>query len=178
MPSTASIAILAALGQHRWMLPLLAELKRTSGARFVELHHRLGLPRDSLARTIEAAVAAGWAMRNPGHGHPLRPELVLTGPGLDLAVIAERLADSMAAQGLIPASLTRWSLALIHVLASGGERFNELARGLPGASPRALSQTLRKLVANDLVDRWVEPGYPPTSRYRLTAKGKALAQAA
>jgi DNA-binding HxlR family transcriptional regulator len=178
MPSTASPEILAALGQHRWMVPLLAELARSGGARFVELRHRLGLPRDSLARTIDAAIAAGWAIRNPGHGHPLRPELILTSAGLALAEVALHLAEALTAQGLGPAALSRWSLPVIRVLAGGQERFNDLARSLPGASPRALSQALQKLVANDLVGRSIEAGYPPTSRYRLTERGLALARAA
>jgi DNA-binding HxlR family transcriptional regulator len=178
MPSTVSPELLVALGQHRWMVPLLAALGSSKGARFVELRHRLGLPRDSLARTIDAAIAAGWVMRNPGHGHPLRPELILTEAGVDVAEVAMKLTEAIAAQGLGPTALTRWSLPLIHVLDTGQERFNELARSLPGASPRALSQSLQKLVANDLVGRCVEAGYPPTSRYRLTARGMALARAA
>jgi DNA-binding HxlR family transcriptional regulator len=178
MTSTASLERLVALGQHRWMVPLLAQLARSNGARFVELHRRLDLPRDSLARTIDAAIAAGWAMRNPGHGHPLRPELILAPEGRELADLALHLADALATQGLVPAALSRWSLPLIRVLAMGQDRFNELARSLPGASPRALSQALQKLVANDLVGRSVEAGYPPTSRYRLTARGQALANAA
>jgi DNA-binding HxlR family transcriptional regulator len=178
MPSTAPLDALVALGQHRWMVPLLAELARSGGARFVELRHRLSLPRDSLARTIDAAIAAGWAMRNPGHGHPLRPELVLSPAGRELARVALNLAKALAAQDLAPAALSRWSLPLIHSLAHGQERFNELARSLPGASPRALSQALQRLVANDLVGRSVEAGYPPTSRYRLTKRGLALAKAA
>jgi DNA-binding HxlR family transcriptional regulator len=178
MPSTVSPELLAALGQHRWMVPLLAELARSNGARFAELRHRLGLPRDSLVRTIDAAIAAGWAMRNPGHGHPLRPEVILIGEGQALAEAALQLAEAMAGQGLGPAAMSRWSLPLIRFLASGQERFNELARSLPDASPRALSQSLQKLVANDLVGRCVDAGYPPTSRYRLTARGMALARAA
>jgi DNA-binding HxlR family transcriptional regulator len=178
MASTASLEVLTVLGQNRWMVPLLAALSRSKGARFVELRNRLDLPRDSLARTIDAAISMGWVMRNPGHGHPLRPELVLSGAGTGVAEAAMNLTDALAAQGLGPTALTRWSLPLIHVLNSGQERFNELARSLPGASPRALSQSLQKLVANDLVGRSVETGYPPTSRYRLTERGLALARAA
>jgi DNA-binding HxlR family transcriptional regulator len=160
------------------MLPLLAELQRSGGGRFAELRHRLGLPRDSLVRTLDAAIAAGWAQRNPGHGHPLRPEVILTEEGQRLARPALALAEALAQQGLSAAALSRWSLPLIQGLALGNERFNELSRHVPEASPRALSQALQRLVANDLVGRSVEPGYPPSSRYRLTERGKALAEAA
>lgn len=146
--------------------------------RLAELRHRLGLPRDSLARTMDAAIGAGWVQRNPGHGHPLRPEVILTEEGQRLATPALALAKALAQQGLAPVALSRWSLPLIQGLAMGNERFNELARHLPEATPRALSQALQRLVANDLVGRSVEPGYPPSTRYRLTARGLALARAA
>jgi DNA-binding HxlR family transcriptional regulator len=178
MPSRLHRPALIRLGQYRWMLPVLAELERRGGGRFVELRHALGLPRDSLARTIDAAIAAGWAQRNPGHGHPLRPEVVLTAAGRDLAVPALALAKVLAEQGLSPAMLGRWSLPLIGALAEGRERFNDLARLLPEATPRALSLALQRLVANDLVGRNVEPGYPPSTHYRLTERGRALADAA
>lgn len=178
MTSTPKRDDLISLGQHRWMLPVLAELQRRGGARFAELRNLLDLPRDSLVRTIDVAIAAGWAQRNPGHGHPLRPEVILTEAGRQLAVLALALADALAQQGLAPAMLGRWSLPLIQGLAAGKERFNELARHLPEATPRALSQALQRLVGNDLVGRSVDPGYPPTSRYRLTARGRALAEAA
>lgn len=178
MSSSTEREILIQLGQHRWMLAVLAELERREGGRFAELHRSLGLPRDSLVRTIDAAILAGWAERNPGHGHPLRPEVILTARGRKLARPALALAKVLEDQGLVPAMLGRWSLPLVRALAEGSERFNDLARWLPEASPRALSQSLQRLVANDLVGRAVEPGYPPSTRYRLTAKGRALAEAA
>ena len=55
MPSTAPGPLLVQLGSHRWLIPLLADLAAHKGARFVELIHRLGLSRDSCARTLEAA---------------------------------------------------------------------------------------------------------------------------
>jgi len=157
------------------MVPLLAEIGRSEGARFVTLRNRMEIPRDSLARTLEAAVEAGWVKRNPGHGHPLRPEVILTDAGRAMAALALRIADALADQGLGPAALSRWSLPLIHSLAQGSERFNDLSRAVGRVSPRALSQTLQRLVANDLVDRQIEPGFPPVSRYRLTQRGKSLA---
>ena len=47
MPSSVPDPLLIQLGSHRWLVPLLADLAAHRGARFVELIHRLGLPRDS-----------------------------------------------------------------------------------------------------------------------------------
>ena len=61
---------------------MLAELERQRGARFVALANRLGVSRDSLTRTLGALIDAGFVARNPGHGHPLRPEYILTKRGV------------------------------------------------------------------------------------------------
>jgi DNA-binding HxlR family transcriptional regulator len=139
MPSTVSLRDLAALGRNRWAGPLLADLAAHNGARFVELLNRLDLPRDSLARTLEAAKAAGWVVPNPGHGHPLRPEYVLTAEGARLAAAAASIGAAQTALGLPPGALTRWSLPLVRSIDLGHTRFNALAR-----SPRPPRARYRK----------------------------------
>lgn len=174
MLSTLASATVAELGRHRWMVALLAEFDRRRGARFVELLHALGAPRDSLVRTLDAAIEAGWLARNPGHGHPLRPEYVLTDQGKTLASVCRGIVDSLTAAGLAPIALSRWGLPVLRALAEGSDRFNLLVRGLAPATPRALSQALKDLAANDLVAREIEDAFPPTSRYRLTERGLRL----
>jgi len=176
MRSTPSLDDLIALGRSRWAVALLADLAVHRGARFVELAHRLALPRDSLVRTLRAASAAGWVTRNPGHGHPLRPEYVLTPEGVRLAAAAEGLLAAQAQLGLLPGALTRWGMPLIRTIDSGHARFNELAKTLAAATPRAISQGLQTLAANDLVVRQVLDGRPPASLYRLTSNGILLAK--
>jgi DNA-binding HxlR family transcriptional regulator len=178
MPSTTLLDDLIALGKQRWMAAVLADIAAHTGARFVELIHRLSLPRDTLARTLEAAQALGWAMRNPGHGHPLRPEYILTGEGTRIAAIAARQLSAQAKLGLIPGTLTRWGLPILHALDTGYERFNDVSRTLAPASPRALSQGLRTLATHDLITRALIDDYPPISLYRLTESGRVLARAA
>lgn len=174
MLSTLPLDQLIALGRQRWLVLLLAEFHRQRGARFVELLNRLGLPRDSLVRALEAAIKSGWVTRNPGYGHPLRPEYVLSDAGKGVAAAAAGIAEILANAKLTPEQLTRWSLPVLRALSGGYERFNELERHLVQATPRALAMTLRALAENGLVDRLVEAGFPPTSRYRLTSRGAAL----
>jgi DNA-binding HxlR family transcriptional regulator len=175
MLSTLPFEALLALGRQRWLVAVLAQFHARRGQRFAELLHALGLPRDSLVRTLEAAQELGWVVRNSGHGHPLRPEYLLTPSGEAVAAAAMELAKAMAGLGVAPGDITRWGLPVLRALAGGQERFNQLARSLAPASPRALSQCLRALVANDLVDREVEGTFPPGSRYRLTSRGALLA---
>jgi len=178
MWSSLSLDDLIALGRNRWAMALLADLAAHRGARFVELVHRLAMPRDSLVRTLEGTVAAGWVMRNAGHGHPLRPEYVLTEEGSRLAAGALAIATAQMELGLGPGALTRWGMPLIRAIGPGEARFNELGRALAPATPRALSQGLQTLAANELVARDVIDGWPPASLYRLTSGGLRLARAA
>lgn len=177
MSSSLSLDELVALNRNRWMVALLAELAARRGARFAELLHRLDLPRDSLVRTIEAARAAGWVQPNPGYGHPLRPEYLLTDQGARIAAAASAIRDAQTHIGLGPGVLTRWSLPLVRSIHRGHDRFNGLARVLAPASPRALSQGLRSLSDKGLVRRDLIDTYPPTSRYALTTGGVLLARA-
>ncbi len=178
MLSTTPLDDLIALGKQRWMAAVLADIAAHHGARFVEMINRLSLPRDTLARTLEAAQALDWVMRNPGHGHPLRPEYILTGEGARIADIAARQLSAQVQIGLIPGTLTRWGLPIIHSLDAGFARFNDVSRQLTPASPRALSQGFRTLAANDLITRALIDDYPPISVYRLTENGLILARAA
>ncbi|HMP45872.1 MAG TPA: winged helix-turn-helix transcriptional regulator [Sphingopyxis sp.] len=177
MPSTAPDPLLARLSGHRWLVPLLADLAAHRGARFVELVNRLGLSRDSLTRTLAAAAAQGWVMRNPGHGHPLRPEYILTEAGEAAAMRAATIAGAQAAIGLPPGGATRWGLPLVAGIGAGHDRFNALSRLLAPATPRALSQGLTALGRHGLVTRDLIDTRPPASRYGLTGKGKLLAAA-
>jgi DNA-binding HxlR family transcriptional regulator len=178
MPSTTSLDDHIRLAQGRWTVALLADLAAHNGARFVELLHRLDISRDSLVRTIEAAAGQGWVERNPGYGHPLRPEYMLTADGKRMALLAQRIDGVRSIVGIEPGGLARWSMPIICSIDAGHRRFNDLSRALPPANPRALSQGLRKLAAQQLLQRDLIEGYPPASRYSLTERGMAFAKAA
>src|SRR5919202_4724071 len=103
-----SIDELIALFHHRWSAPVLAELRRTRGTRFVVLAKALGVGRESLRRTLDALIELGLVRRNPGYGHPLRPEYLLTRRG---AAVARRCSRLLAAtDGNVDVALKKWSL--------------------------------------------------------------------
>lgn len=56
-------------------------------------------------------------------------------------------------------------------------RFTELARMVPGISQKMLTQTLRAMERDGLVDRTVHPVIPPKVEYRLTDLGHSLGEA-
>jgi DNA-binding HxlR family transcriptional regulator len=68
----------------------------------------------------------------------------------------------------------RWTGAILSALTEGPQRFAELARAVPGLSDRLLSQRLRELEQEGLVEREVEAGTPVRVTYSLTEKGAGL----
>ena len=166
-----SIEDLIALCHHRWSAPVLAELGRTRGARFVVLVNRLGVGRASLQRTLAALVELGLVRRNPGYGHPLRPEYLLTPEGEEAASRCERLLA--AVDGKTGVLLRKWSLPVLVAL-RGNSRFSELREALPGITARALALALKDLERTGLVTRRVEETYPPSTLYAATAEAVRL----
>lgn len=68
----------------------------------------------------------------------------------------------------------RWTGAVIRALMQRPVRFNHLLTGIPGISDRVLTERLRELESEGLVERLVDPGPPVRVSYRLTSCGQAL----
>jgi DNA-binding HxlR family transcriptional regulator len=71
----------------------------------------------------------------------------------------------------------RWTGAILCSLIDGPMRFGELGKVVPGLSDRLLSQRLRELEEEGLVQREVEAGTPVRVTYSLTETGEALGPA-
>src|SRR4030088_58173 len=72
----------------------------------------------------------------------------------------------------------KWTMLVITSLAEQDVlRFSELRRSIEGVSQKMLTQTLRALERDGLVDRTVYPTVPVTVEYRLTDLGQSLATA-
>jgi DNA-binding HxlR family transcriptional regulator len=68
----------------------------------------------------------------------------------------------------------RWTGAIVCALTEGPMRFGELIKAVPGLSDRLLSQRLRELETEGLVEREVEAGSPVRVTYSLTERGADL----
>jgi DNA-binding HxlR family transcriptional regulator len=68
----------------------------------------------------------------------------------------------------------RWTGAIVCALTERPMRFGELGKVVPGLSDRLLSQRLRELEEEGLVQREVEAGSPVRVTYSLTEVGRDL----
>lgn len=70
----------------------------------------------------------------------------------------------------------RWMGAILRVLMSDGpRRFNELLAAIPGLSDRLLTERLRELTEQEIVERVPSPDISPIAvKYRLTESGRDL----
>jgi len=68
----------------------------------------------------------------------------------------------------------KWSVLIIIALAERPHRFGELKRAIEDISQRMLTQTLRDLQADGLIEREVFPTTPPSVEYRLSPLGQSF----
>ena len=68
----------------------------------------------------------------------------------------------------------KWTALLVHDLSEGPRRFSELEHSCAGISPRTLSERLRALEDDGIVERRSYAESPPRVEYELTPKGQAL----
>jgi DNA-binding HxlR family transcriptional regulator len=68
----------------------------------------------------------------------------------------------------------RWTGAILLALSRGAGRFGEILAMVDGLSDRLLSQRLKELEAEHLVERTVVPTTPVQVRYALSDHGREL----
>jgi DNA-binding HxlR family transcriptional regulator len=67
-----------------------------------------------------------------------------------------------------------WSVVVVHALGERPRRYGELQERIGGISNKMLTQTLRKLESNGLVQARRLRTAPPGVEYRLTGLGETL----
>ncbi|NIJ20484.1 DNA-binding HxlR family transcriptional regulator [Sphingomonas naasensis] len=72
----------------------------------------------------------------------------------------------------------KWTMLILEELAEYAHlRFTQIGKLVPGISQKMLTQTLRQMERDGLVDRTVHPVIPPHVDYRLTDLGESLGAA-
>ena len=85
-----------------------------------------------------------------------------------------RFAAECPSRQLFDQIADRWSMMVLAILEPGPRRFNAIRREIEGVTQKALTQCLRRLERNGLVERRVIPSSPVSVEYELTGLGHSL----
>ena len=158
-----------------WAIPILSSLHAGIAGRQAPLLAATGASRTAFAQSMDHLIAIGLLERNPGYGHPLRPEFRLT----ELGVAAAALASTV--HGITPdedRDLLRrsWTLPVLTAIHQPSH-FNDIKRDLRTITDRALSQSLKVMEGRSWVLRKVdEAARPPRSIYMAVNTGELISK--
>ncbi len=68
----------------------------------------------------------------------------------------------------------KYKTVILYHLKSGTLRYGELKKVVPNATPKMLTQQLRELEEDGLINRTVYPVVPPKTEYSMTEYGMTL----
>ncbi|MGW0372917.1 winged helix-turn-helix transcriptional regulator [Streptomyces coeruleorubidus] len=83
------------------------------------------------------------------------------------------LAECPARQ-LLDRISNKWVSLIVNALSAGPQRYSDLSRRLASVSQKMLTQTLRNLERDGLIERTVTPSVPVRVDYALTPLGEGL----
>lgn len=106
-------------------------------------------------------------MKDNGLDHPAP-----TAPGYTCA--PGHFAAHCPSRELFDQIADKWSMMILTVLDAGPQRFNAIKKMLEGVSQKSLTQTLRRLERNGLIERRVLATSPVAVEYEMSALGRTL----
>lgn len=163
------------LTSRAWSLPILAALHSGISGRQAPLLHATGAGRTAFAQSMAHLIEIGLIERNPGHGHPLRPEFRLTDSGVKAAEIAHNIQATTQPQHF-PLLRRAWTVPILSSLTEP-RQFKDIKTRLPSVTDRALSQSLKLLESHTWIDRRVDiQAHPPRPIYSAANSGKRISE--
>lgn len=158
-----------------WSVPILAQMHAGVPGRQAPLLTATGAGRTAFAQSMEHLITIGLVERNPGYGHPLRPEFRLTDLGRPAAQLAHQIHHT--SKGEDQTLLRRaWTLPILASLRTP-RHFAEIKHELPPITDRALSQSLKTMEATSWVHRRVDRvTRPPRAQYTAVNIGGLISQ--
>ncbi len=171
------IDLLVKVTSRAWSLKILALMHEGVPGRQARLLAASGASRTTFVHSLRHLEELGVLERNPGHGHPLRPEFRLTAKGEALAPMAHRIEN--AARDASGETLIRksWTVPVLAV-AEKPRVFSDLKRDLTPITDRALSKSLQELTHHQWIERSVDIElHPPRPFYQVVNEGADIAHA-
>jgi DNA-binding HxlR family transcriptional regulator len=84
------------------------------------------------------------------------------------------LANCSEGRALLDQLMDKWTMLALKALADGPLRFNALKHRLEGVTQKSLTQCLRRMERNGIVERRVLPTSPVAVEYEITGLGRSL----
>lgn len=69
---------------------------------------------------------------------------------------------------------SKWTVEVLTAILYGDTRFKDIQQAVHGVSEKVLTERLRQMVDDRLIERHECYGYPPRVEYRVTEHGKRL----
>jgi DNA-binding HxlR family transcriptional regulator len=109
-------------------------------------------------------------------GYPLEDGQSPNNPAEDVCRSADVMSEACPSRRVLELIADKWTMLILPSLARGPRRNNELMRLVGGVSQKMLTQTLRELQRNGLVERTDYREIPPRVDYKLTQLGRSLSE--
>ncbi len=168
---------LVKLTSKAWSLKILALLHSGVPGRQAPLLAAAQANRASFATSLQHLIQLGFLEKNPGHGHPLRPEFRLTHKGKQAAEMASRIVQYVPGEQEFALIRRSWTVPVLAVTQTP-IRFSSIKSGLGTITDRALSKTLGILEEEEWLKRdIVVSERSPFPTYRAVNAGKEINRA-
>lgn len=150
-----NISLLVNLTSKAWSLKILALLHEGVPGRQAPLLAASRASRSSFTTSLDHLCQLGLLERNPGHGHPLRPEFRLTAPGKIIAAQASQIIQLTRNDSDFTLIRRSWTLPILAVT-TAPQRFSQIRTDLNRITDRALSQSLTLLEDHCWIQREID----------------------
>lgn len=147
--------LLVNITSKAWSLKILALLESGVPGRQAPLIAASQASRTSFASSLEHLIDLGLLEKNPGHGHPLRPEFRLTRSGVMAAGMAARIMAIVPDDEAFAVIRRSWAVPVLAITQTP-KRFSIIKSGLGGITDRALSQSLSTLEEQSWLKREID----------------------
>jgi DNA-binding HxlR family transcriptional regulator len=92
----------------------------------------------------------------------------------DMSKVQSLQALALQSQDAIELLSSKWRITILHLLRPGPLRHSDLQRGITLVSPKMLTQTLRGMERDGLIERSIHRVVPPHVEYQLSPMGQTL----
>lgn len=168
---------LVKITSRAWSLKILALMHEGVPGRQAPLLSAAQASRTSFAASLTHLVDLQLLERNPGHGHPLRPEFRLTAEGTQAAKMASKIINAVPQPTETKILRKSWVVPILAVT-ERPRHFIEIKSDLSSITDRALSQSLGLLHERKWLRRDVDSTRRPLRpTYHATNIGEQISNA-